>query len=277
MSNLFSVVSLFSNGQKTSAVHTNEGSPLLLRIAEQYEKFAERACLPNKVISNILSWMEKLPEHWHISFADQLHTIKSVSSTFVLPVFFIKQLNLYLACDHLKNIFTKKAPAKLERIVAGVKKVFLAFLSSLISGLKVPQMLHKTHIIDLRKVSRLAPSILAKTVSLLSLTFSGMKLIDTASSLKGQLEKEKAPLTEQLWHPSSKVKALYLKLGMNSLGAISNSISAASTFLGVYTNPFVTLTVSTISLTASVVSKFVRNNPLFGIKDFPHPFTGLPA
>ena len=96
----------------------------------------------------------KLPDSWQVFLAVQRHSIKVVSSTFALPQFFIKQLKLYEACEQLKNNFTQEVPAKMEKIVGDVKKVFLSSISSIISTLKIPQLLHKTQVIDLSKVSR---------------------------------------------------------------------------------------------------------------------------
>lgn len=247
--------------------------------ADEFAKFLGIALLPNKVISNLLGWAEwmKLPDSWQVFLAVQRHSIKVVSSTFALPRFFIKQLKLYEACEQLKNNFTQEVPAKIEKIVGDVKKVFFSSISSIISTLKIPQLLHKTQVIDLSKVSRVLPSVLSKTESLFSLAFSGMRLVDTAWTLQGQLQKENAALTHKLLHPSAKVKTLYLKLGTGSLKAVSNSIGAASLFLGVHVNPIASMTLSTISLTASVVSKFLRNSSLFGLKEPKISVACLPA
>jgi hypothetical protein len=250
------------------------------KAAEDFKKFLDNALLPNKVISNLLSWTEfmKLPDSWQVFLAVQRHSIKVVSTTFALPHFFIKQIKLYEACEQLKKNLTKEIPAKMEKIVSDVKNVFFASISSIISTLKIPHLLHKTEVIDLSKVSRALPNVLSKTVSLFSLAFSGMKLVDTAWTLQGQFRKERAPsLTHQLSHPSAKVKALYLKLGTGSLIAVSNSINAASLFLGVHINPIVSLTVATVSLTISVFSKFLRNSRLFGLTEHKSSLVSLPA
>ncbi len=247
--------------------------------ADEFAKFLDNALLPNKVINNLLGWAEymKLPDSWQVFLAVQRHSIKTVTSTFALPQFFIKQLKLYEACEDLKKNFTQDVPAKMGKVLGDVKKVFLASISSIISTLKIPQLLHKTQVIDLSKLSRMLPSVLSKTESLFSLAFSGMKLVDTAWTLQSQLQKENATLSHKFWHPSAKVKALYLKLGTGSLGAVTDSIGAASLFLGVHVNPIASMTISTISLTITVVSKFLRNCRLFGLSETKDSLVSLPA
>ncbi len=245
-----------------------ESKPLLYRMTEEYENFTSFPLLPNKIIANLLGWAEKLklPDSLLTSIAGTRDTIKSVSSAFEIPRYFTQHVKLYEATSRLKNRLAQEAPAKSEKVIEDVKKVFLAFLSSLSSLLKVPQALNKSKIIDLNKVSRLLPSVLSKTECVLSLTSSAINLIDTTWTLRDQVKKANLPLAEQIRHPSAKIKRTCLKLGTSSISIVSNCISAASLFLGFYTHPFVSMSLSSASLVASVGGKIATNSNLFGLK-----------
>ena len=257
-----------TNAQAIQGAESREAIPLHYRIAHEFEKLLKLIRMPNKVISTLFGWAEMIypSESWQTFLTAQRYTIKAVASTFALPKLIIKQVKLFEAWSHLKNSLTQEMPAKLEKIAGEVKKVFLSFLSCLAAGLKIPQLLDKTQVVDLSKISRLLPSVLRRAECLLSLALSSMKFIDTAWNLQEQLEKENANAPHHSGH-SAKTKSLIFKLGTSSIKIVSDSINAASLFLGWYATPIVNLTVSTISLTASVVSKLVRNSHLFGMKE----------
>ncbi len=222
--------------------------------------------LPNKVISTLFRWTEyiPLPSQLLSFFADRYHSIKEVTSTFAIPKFFIKQAKLFEACYHLQSRWSAQGFARLDKIVKDIKNFFFSFLSATIATIKLPQILDKTRIIDLNRISRALPSILAKSECLLSLGLSSMKVIDTTWTLRSQLKRENRSLADWKWNSSPTVTKTLLKLGSNSLTVISNSISAAALFLGRHVNPLVSLVVSTISISAALFSKVACHSKLTG-------------
>jgi hypothetical protein len=257
---------------KTSVPHTrsegSESNPFLCRMTDEYEDFTSFPLLPNKVIANLLGWAEKLklPDSLLTSIGDRRQAIKGVSSAFETPEYFTKHVKLYKACNDLKNRLTQEVPPKTEKVVEDVKKVFIASLSSLSSILKIPQALSESKIIDLNKISRVLPSVLSKTECVVSLASSTISLIDTTLTLRDEVKKVNLPLAQQIRHPSIKIKRTCLTLVTNSLSIVSKCISAASLFLGFYTSPYVTMSLSTASLVASLGGKIAKNSNLFGLK-----------
>ena len=227
---------------------------------QKFGKKLDIICLVNKAISNLLSWSEYLPlPSYILSFlADQRYQIKTVSSTFALPKFFIKQAKLYENLVLLKNRFSISGPFRLKNVVKEAKRTFFAFLSAVKTGIKVPQLLDKTRIIDLSKISRMLPSYFAKGECVVSTGLYGMKTVDTAMKLHTQLKKEN--YSDKL---SSKVKKTLLKLGSNTAKTVSNSIAGAALFLGWYNNPIIATAVSTFSISISIISKMIGHSKFF--------------
>lgn len=237
---------------------------------------------PNKVISTLLGWKEYLPlPSQLLSFlSDRRHTIKTVTSTFALPKFFIKQIKLLETCNHLKNRLCAQVAVGVDKVVENVKKVFLAFLSATIATIKLPQVLDKTRIIDLSKISKMLPNVLAKCEGLLSIGLYSMKVVDTTWLLHSQLKKETRPLADWKWSSSPKVTKTLLKLASNSLKVFSNSVSTAVLFLGWCTNPLVSFGVSLLSLSVSVLGKVGSHSTFFRKDDSKRTeaaFASLPA
>ncbi len=235
------------------------------RFVEKYGEQLDFIRLPNKAIGALLGWAEYMPlSSQLLSFiADRRYSIKTVTSTFAIPKFFIKQVKLFEACHHLKNRLSVQRLAGLDKVIEDVKKIFLAFLAATIATIKVPQLLDKTRIIDLNKISRMLPSVLAKSECLLSIGLYSMKVVDTTWVLRSQLKRENLSLADWKWSSSPKVTKTLLRLGSNSLQIISNSIAAAALFLGWYTNPLASLGVSMLSVTISILSKIDCHSHFF--------------
>jgi hypothetical protein len=248
------------------------------RFVEKYGEQLDIIRFPNKVISTLLGWTEYMPlPSQLLSFlADRRHVIKTVTSTFALPYFFVKQIKLLEMCNHLNNRLCVPRPVRLDKIVDDVKKVFLSFLSAMVATLKVPQALDKTRIIDLSKISRVLPNVLAKGDCLLSLGLYSMKVIDTTWLLGSQLKRENRSLADWNWSSSSKVTKTLLKLSSNSLKVFSNSIVAMALFLGWYTNPLISVAVSSLSLVVSLIGKIGCHRNFFW-KDSKRPEVGYAA
>lgn len=248
-----------------------------------FEKWGEQLDfirLPNKVIGTWLGWAEYmlLPSQPLSLITDRRLTIKAVTSTFAIPKFFIKQVKLFETCYDLKNKLSAK-PAGLGKIIEDVKKTFLAFLAAITATIKVPQILDKTRIFDLNKISRALPTILAKSECLLSLGLYGMKVIDTGWTLCSQLKRKNRSLADRKWSSSPKVTKSLQKLGSNSLKVISNSFSAAALFLGSCANPLASLVISILSVIASLLGKIGCRSDIFwkDSKRAEDAFASLPA
>ncbi len=228
--------------------------------ARKFGKKLDFVQLINKAVSNLLSWSEYLPLPSKVlSFlADQRFQIKTVSSTFALPKFFIKQAKLCETFMLLKNRFNVAGPDRLKKIAGGAKKTFFAFLSAVKTGMKLPQLLDKTRIVDLSKISRMLPNYLAKGEYLVSAGLCGMKTVDIARKLRAQLKKEN--FSEKF---SPKVKKTLLKLGANSAKTFSNSLAGAALFLGMYSNPIIATALSTLTIGISVISNMIGHTQFF--------------
>src|ERR1700722_6910395 len=232
------------------------------QFAEKFKEQLSSVSLPNKVITTLLGWAQvvPLPSETLSFIAAQRNTIKSVSSTLALPKCFLAQSKLAKNSIDLKNKLTSSKSLSSGEIIEAVKKVFFAFLSSVTSFIKLPQVLHKTKIIDLNKISRSLPNALAKGEALLSLGVSSMKTVDSAWVLKEQLSSTNGRMTP-------KVKKTLFKLGSNSLGVLSSSLSAAVLLLEWYVNPLAALVVTTLSVGMPLASKIAPFNKLFWESD----------
>jgi hypothetical protein len=244
---------------KAVAEKKEEGN-LLFRIAKQFGKHLDIACFSNKVASTVLDWMKLLPlsDGLLSLIANRRHMIKSVTSLFNLPKFFVKQIRRYEVCSELKERLTSNIQ-RLHQWVDNVKKIFFTALSTIIAGLKLPRLLDKAGIIDLSKISRMLSTRLARGACLCSLVLCSMKFVDTAWTLRSHLKKEHASPKWDVWHPSRRLTRTILKLGSNSIKLLAHSLSAAVLFLGWYSNPLVFVTVSTATLGFSFATKTSRD------------------
>jgi hypothetical protein len=233
---------------------------LLFRFSKKFSEQLDLIRIPNKVMSTLLGWAEcmPLPSRLLAFIADQREVIKTVASTFALPKFFVKQVKLYETCNQLKNRLSASA-VNLGKVIDAVKKTFFASLSAASAGIKLSQLLDKTRIIDLSKISRLLPNVLAKTDCLLSLGLNSMKIVDTFWILRAQIKKENRSPKERNWSFSNKTTKAIVKLGSRGVKVFSNSIAAAALFLGLYINPLVSVAVATLS----IADKIIRHSKFF--------------
>lgn len=279
------VVSIFANTQiqKTSYEKKQEKLVYSGRFAEKFGKQLNALRTPSKAMSTLLSWTEfmPLPYRWLSLFADQRYAVKAVTSTFALPMFFVKQIKLYESCQHLKNRLFMSNPLNMGKVIGDVKKIFFSFLAAILGGIKLTQLLDKTRIVNLNKISQLLPNILAKSNCLLSLALHSMKMIDISWALQSQLKKENLPVKEYSCSPSRKMTKTMMKLGANSAKVLSNSISVAALFLGWTINPLVSAAISTLSVVASITCKIACRNHFFGKRESKafkaKAFAALPA
>jgi hypothetical protein len=228
------------------------------KFTEKFSEHLSSALFPNKIVTTLLGWAEVVPLPSKIVpfIAEQRNAIKTSSSTFAVPNFFLTQSKLVETSLDLKKKLTSSTPLSFGEVVENVKKVFFAFLSSIISFFKLPGSLDKTKVIDLSKISKQLPDVLAKGGTLLSLGLDSMKTVDSAWALKKQLSSANG-------HFSSGVKKSILKLGTGSLSVVSDGLSTASLFLGWYADPIVAATVTTISVGITLAGKIASFNKLF--------------
>jgi hypothetical protein len=246
-------------------IEKKEKNNLFFHFTKKFSEQLDLIRMPNKMISTLLSWTEFMPLPSQVlSFiADRRDKIKMVTSTFALPKLFIKQIKLYEACHYLKNRLSARGHVSLDKIVDDVKKKFLAFLSVTIKGIQLPQLLDKARIIDLNKISRMLLGALAKSECLLSLGYYSIKVADKAWILHTQLKSENQALAHWKWNSSPKATRTLIKLSTNSLKVLSNSISVAALFLGLHTNPLISLAVSTLSISVSIIAKITCHRNFF--------------
>jgi hypothetical protein len=221
--------------------------------------------LPNKVVDILFNWVELMPlSSKHLSFISKQHkTIKSVNSTFTLPNFFIKQIELYKACTDLKHRLTAQTPVSSDKIIKDVKKIFFASLSSMTSGLKLIQHLDKTRVIHLNKISKSLPINIVKGNCILSLVSRSAAVADTTWTLYIQIKKEKACAKDRYWHPSLAVTKNLIKLGLNSLKLTATSLKTAVLFFGfclnlVKANSIVSLVSSSVAVADTTWTLYVQ-------------------
>ena len=259
-----------------------EENSLLFRLVEKFGEQLDLIRAPSKAISTLFRWAEFMPlsYRWLAFFSEQRYAIKNATSTFAFPMFFVKQVKLYETCIRLKNRLLSMRPMNMGKVIKNAKKIFFSFLAATISGIKLTQLLDKTRIFALNKISSSLSSALTKSDCLLSLGLYIMKAIDLTWILRSQLKKESLSAKEQKWNYSSQVTKTMIKLGSNSAKVLSNSISAATLFLGCYINPLVTVAASTLSIAISIASKIVCHNNLFWkdkSKSIEEAFASLPA
>jgi hypothetical protein len=270
------VYSIHAISQIPSSVATEkkEESTPFFRIVKQLGRRLDILCLPNKVSITLLGWAELLPLKDEILslIAAQRSTIKSVTSLFKLPKFFIKQIQFYEACSNFKNSFTANVQ-NLDKTISNVKKLFFSSLSAMIAAFKFPQLLEQIRIVDLSKISKKLSMGLAQAECLSSLALYSMKFVDTAWTLHSHVKRENSPL-------SPKVAKTILKLGSSSINLLAHSLNATALFLGLCINPFILITVSTVSLCSSLASKIIRSSNLMWrtpSKSFGEAIASLPA
>jgi hypothetical protein len=233
----------------------------LFRITNKIDRCLDMIRLPNRIVSTLLRCAELLPlKAEKLTFiTEQRHLMKTLNSIIGLPSFFIKQIQLYKACANLKRNFTLYPLRSWDKVVVDVKKTFFASLSALIAGLKFPLLLDETRIIDLTNISKTLPKSLAKGGALVSLAMSSMRIADTAWTLRNELKNDEVFLDGKNWSLSPKGQKTFLKLGSNSVQVLSNSMSVAALFLGLYTNPLILVAVSVVSLSFTLVGKVVHS------------------
>jgi hypothetical protein len=228
-----------------------------------FSKYLDIFRLPFKAVSTLFTWGEvvplKLAEAAYI--AGQRQQIKTISSTFALPKFFIKQFHLYTAWNNLTATITKPE-IDVAKLVGNIKQVFFKTMSSIISALKIPQLFDRTGVIDLTKISRLLPNALAKTENVFSLVVYSMKLVDSTWKLRSVLKKNLAANGGQWEGFSARAIGSMIKVGSNGIKMLSASVTTAALFFGVYVAPLAAVLLTTLSFTVSLTSKVVRHNDL---------------
>ena len=251
------------------------------RAIEQFDKQLDVFRLPTEV-DLVLGWIGSmpLPLSWASLIVEQHRTIKTISSTFSLPKFGVKQIQFYKSYSHLKNRIDSMDPNDFDDIAKDGKKTFFSMLAAMIAGLKLPRLLDKTRVLDLSKISKSLPATLAKGECFFSLISDSVKIADTAWILNSQLRNENASLVERMWNPSPKMKKDLLELCSNSFSALSSSISAASLFLKWSAHPYLSVAVSTLSTMSSLMSQGIScDRWLWGTQsaDSRKVFASLPA
>src|SRR5690349_11108249 len=179
----------------------------LFRLVEEFGEQLDLIRIPSKVISVVFTWAEFMPlsYRWLTFFAAQRYAIKTVTSTFALPMFFVKQVKLYETCMRLKNRLFSIHPLNMGEAIMNAKKIFFSFLAATISGIKLTQLLDKMRIFALNKISKSLPSVLVKSDCLLSLGLYSMKAVDLSWILRSQLKKESLSTKELKRNYSSQV------------------------------------------------------------------------
>lgn len=256
-----------------------KGKNLLFHHAEKFKKYLDIIKLPNKAIDILFNWAELSPlPSKHLSFISKQHkTVKSVDSTLALPNFFIKQIELYKTCGHLKQSLETRTPGRLGTIIDDVKKIFF---SSTTSGLTLIQHLDKNRVINLSKISKSLPLNLVKGNCLLSLASRSTSVAETTWTLYNQIKKEKVCAKKRDWHLSPAVTKNLMKLGSNSLSLTSDSLKAAVLFFGCFINPFLVISITTLSFAITLFEKIQSKNHLFcrnKSKNLEESLTSLPA
>ncbi len=211
-----------------TAAPIGEASFSIKEVVERISKFLGQIRLPFKGISSLFAWAEIAPfkkgfSEWILL---QRIQVKTFSSTFNLPKFFIKQIKLFHSCKNLKEqcLNDLKDPVK---IALSAKKVFLKTISAVLASLKMPLLLDKLSLINLSKYSRTLAGRLDNSETLLTLALTGMKLVDSVWSLSKKLSLYGAPpgLVNLDGHSSSP-SAMDRSLGVSGTHPASRSITA---------------------------------------------------
>ena len=203
--------------------------------------------LPNKGINLLLGWGELLPLNKGIlgHLASQRMTTKTVKTVLGVPNFFTKPIKLYQACQ--------------ERKSNDVKKIFYAFVGVVISTLKMPLLLHKTRIIDLKRISGYLPDELKRGAAILTLGVACVRLADNSMAFAHQWEKSQSSGYagfQEVIH-TKKGKKLGMKLISSTVKTGLAFMGAASLFFGCQLPPLVLITASTLSFTATLTNKML--------------------
>ncbi len=233
-------------------------SPSFKESAGKASKSLALIRLPYKGISSLFAWGEVLPLRKGLSdwILTQRVEVKLFSSMFNLPKFFFKQIRLIHSLINLKTQYAKGED--LPELVHGIKKVFLRSMSSLIVSLKIPLLFNKLQLIDLSQLSRSLVGKLDKSETLLTLCFTGMKLVNSAWSLEKKLKMDR--MRPSL---SPKTKEQILKVGSYALHFFATALVSAALFLGLPASPIVTVVLSNLSFTLALVrTSFWDKNPV---------------
>lgn len=217
--------------------------------------------LPNKVISTLMGWGELLPLNESVlnHLSERRTTIKTMSATFAVPKFFTKQIKLYQSCQNfIKNL---NAERDLEQKINDAKKIFYAFLGVVISAMKMPLLLHKTRIIDLKRISDHLPGELKRGSAVLALAVACMHMGENSRAFARHLNKSQISGYSDFKEILASKKGK--KLGVKFISSVFKSglacMGAASLFFGWYVPPLLLMTASTISFTISLTSKMPSN------------------
>lgn len=212
--------------------------------------------LPNKVICTLIGWGELLPlnESALERLSERRATIKTMSAPFALPKFFTKQIKLYQSCQNfIKNLNAERDSKQID----DAKKIFYAFLGVVISAMKMPLLLHKTRVIDLKRISGYLPGELKRGAAVLKLALACMHLCESSWAFARHLNKSKFSghaLSKEILS-SKKGKKLGVKFISSALKSGLACAGAASLFFGWYVPPLILMTASTLSFTISLTSK----------------------
>jgi hypothetical protein len=145
-------------------------------LSRVFNKYLKLASFPLGAATSLLGGLKQLPlspSHLAQIVAREI-VLKFFKATFSAPQFFISQINLYQAWAEISEKNTSQN--------SKVSNLFFANLSSILSVIKMAQLLEKLGKVDWMKVSPSLPEKLAKTSNLMILTFVTRGLVSNPSA-----------------------------------------------------------------------------------------------
>ena len=238
-------------------------------ISEFFSQFMRKlnlASLPFWAVSTLFSWGTVIPQKWEVLkfITKQYAEIKAISSTFAIPRLIVGLLNgpinLFNAGADLNQTVTTGAKTDPVKVSQKVKNVYYRSSAVASSILRVPQLLHKTGIIDLTSPSNVILDGLAKTDNGLSMVLNSVKIVDYVHELLPALKKSLGPNRHEWKGLSPYEQNVLMSLATSSTSFISSAVRTASLFFGVYIAPVAFVATNTLSFVVSLICQVVRNN-----------------
>lgn len=188
-------------------------------------------------------------------------SLKLSTPIFNITSFCSSQINFYKSFVDLIDLGSNKSEVCFDQICSKVSKLFFSSLSSCNSFIDMFQLLYKSELIPVKKVSDHVLVGLANTTSVLSVITSGKGLCDSALSLYEEVSKDQAKGTKEL---SPKTQKAIQAVVSKSLAFIGASLRSIAFFAGIQISSVIFLAISTISLILNLVGNIDEFNAMLG-------------
>lgn len=248
--------------------------------ADKFGTYLGLACLPFKGLVTLFSWGEVLPLKPDILnlIATQRKTMKSITTTFKVPKFFLTESSVVQTCANFRRTVSATPPPDQSTLVEKVKETSSQILKGSITLLKFPAVLDKTGMINISYFpSFLTSGLFGTVVDTLSLVDNGAGLLDSIGKLRSVFRKTAGPDEAAQKELAQKKTKAVIKVTSGSLKLLSATLSAPLTLFAPVIAPVVLLMISSLSFVLKLTGKFISGGLPGSESGRPAPAAVLPA